>query len=89
VPGDRAQVRHLAVFQRTPPWVMPKMDRLIEPDEAELYRKKPWRQKLLRLFLYARNETLLPRFRTMRGLEAFEKIGRQVIAYHFRRLHQV
>jgi cation diffusion facilitator CzcD-associated flavoprotein CzcO len=62
---------------------MPKMDRLIEPDEAELYRKKPWRQKLLRLFLYARNETLLPRFRTMRGLEAFEKIGRQVIAYHF------
>jgi cation diffusion facilitator CzcD-associated flavoprotein CzcO len=82
VPEIAPEVGHLAVYQRTPPWVMPKMDRTIGEEEAELYRKRPWRQKLLRLFLYARNETLLPRFRTMRGLETFEEIGRQIIAHH-------
>jgi cation diffusion facilitator CzcD-associated flavoprotein CzcO len=40
-------------------------------------------QKLFRLFLYLRNETLVPRFRKMKGLEMFEDIGRQTIDYHF------
>jgi cation diffusion facilitator CzcD-associated flavoprotein CzcO len=82
VPEIAPKVVHLSVYQRTPPWVMPKMDRAIDEEEAQLYRERPWRQKLLRLFLYARNETLLPRFRTMRGLETFEEIGRQSIAHH-------
>jgi cation diffusion facilitator CzcD-associated flavoprotein CzcO len=83
VPEVAPKAAHLTIFQRTPPWVMPKMDRPIPPEEAELYRKHPWRQKLLRLFLYLRNETLGRRFTMMRGLEMFEEIGRQSIACHF------
>jgi cation diffusion facilitator CzcD-associated flavoprotein CzcO len=35
------------------------------------------------LFLYLRNETLVPRFRKMKGLEMFEDIGRQTIEQYF------
>jgi cation diffusion facilitator CzcD-associated flavoprotein CzcO len=82
VPEIATQVAHLAVFQRTAPWVMPKMDRPIGVQEAERYARQPWRQKLFRLFLYLRNETLVPRFRKMRGLGMFEDAGRQLIDYH-------
>jgi cation diffusion facilitator CzcD-associated flavoprotein CzcO len=83
VPEIAPKVAELAIFQRTPPWVMPKMDRPIAVKEAERYRRHPWLQKLFRLFLYLRNETLVPRFRKMKGLEMFEDIGRQTIAHHF------
>lgn len=82
VPEIAPKVAHLTIFQRTPPWVMPKLDRAIDPDEAERFRKQPWRQKLYRLFLFLRNETFVPRFKKMRGLEMFEDIGRQLIAFH-------
>jgi cation diffusion facilitator CzcD-associated flavoprotein CzcO len=77
VPEIAPKVAQLTVFQRTPPWVVPKMDREIGADEAERYRRQPWRQKLLRLFLYARSELLVPRFRKTRGLDKMEEIARQ------------
>ena len=83
VPELARRAGHLTVFQRTAPWVMPKLDRPIPPQEAERYRRHPWRQKLQRLFIYLRNETLGRRFTTMRGLDMFERIGRQSIAWHF------
>jgi cation diffusion facilitator CzcD-associated flavoprotein CzcO len=83
VPEIAPKLAELTVFQRTPPWVMPKMDRAIPAKEAERYRRHPWMQKLFRLFLYLRNETLVPRFRKMKGLEMFEDIGRQTIEYYF------
>jgi cation diffusion facilitator CzcD-associated flavoprotein CzcO len=83
VPEIAPGVAELTIFQRTPPWVMPKMDRPIGAAEAERFRKHPWMQKLFRLFLYLRNETLVPRFRKMKGLEMFEDIGRQTIEHHF------
>jgi len=76
VPEIAAKVASLTVFQRSPPWIVPKLDRAIGPQEAETYRRHPWRQKLLRLFLYARSELLVPRFRKTRGLDAFERIAR-------------
>jgi cation diffusion facilitator CzcD-associated flavoprotein CzcO len=83
VPEIAPKVAHLSVFQRTAPWVMPKADREIGPEEAERYRRFPWMQKLLRLFLYMRSETLAPRFTHSRGLEEFEEFGRKFIAAHF------
>lgn len=83
VPEIAPQAARLTIFQRSAPWVMPKMDRPIPPEEAETYRRRPWRQRLLRLFLYLRNETLARRFNKMRGLEALEEIGRGAIAQQF------
>lgn len=77
VPEIAPKAASLAVFQRTPPWVVPKLDREIGAAEAERWRRSPWRQKLLRLFLYARSELLVPRFRRMRGLDKLERIARE------------
>ena len=82
VPEIAPEAGSVTIFQRTPPWVMPKMDRPITAQEAERFRRFPLLQKLLRLFLYARSETLAPRFTRSRGLEPFEEIGRQHIARH-------
>lgn len=77
VPEIAPLAGHLTIFQRTPPWVVPKLDRPIGPREAGRYGRHPWLQKALRLFLYSRSELLVPRFRRMRGLGSFEKIARR------------
>ncbi|WP_129793163.1 NAD(P)/FAD-dependent oxidoreductase [Sphingosinicella sp. CPCC 101087] len=78
VPEIAPKVGRLTIFQRTPPWVVPKLDREITPRVAERWRRQPWRQKLLRLFHFARSELLLqPRLRRMRGLDKLERIARE------------
>jgi cation diffusion facilitator CzcD-associated flavoprotein CzcO len=52
VPKIAPQVDSLLYFQRTPPWVVPKMDRPIRPDETADFQANPWRQRLARIKLY-------------------------------------
>jgi cation diffusion facilitator CzcD-associated flavoprotein CzcO len=52
VPQIAPKVASLAYFQRTPPWVVPKMDRPIRPDEKADFAANPWRQRLARIKLY-------------------------------------
>jgi cation diffusion facilitator CzcD-associated flavoprotein CzcO len=52
VPQIAPLVEHLAYFQRTPPWVVPKMDREVEPKEQSDFKNNPWRQRLARMKLY-------------------------------------
>ncbi|MFK8908180.1 flavin-containing monooxygenase, partial [Streptomyces sp. YS-3] len=42
VPAVQPQVRTLTLFQRTPPWVMPRMDRAITAPERWLHRQLPF-----------------------------------------------
>lgn len=42
----------VTLFQRTPPWVLPKLDRDMRPWEKRLFRVLPFAQKLLRTRLY-------------------------------------
>lgn len=42
----------LTVFQRTPPWVIPKLDRAITPSRRRWYRRFPWMQSLARTSIY-------------------------------------
>ena len=77
VPEIAPQVAHLSVFQRTPPWVMPKHDRAIGRAEAERCRRRPWRQKLLRLGLFSLNEVAVPNFKRMWGLARIERMARR------------
>ena len=52
VPAIAPKVAHLSYFQRTPPWVVPKMDRPIAAKEQADFVANPWRQQLARIKLY-------------------------------------
>lgn len=52
VPQIAAQVAHLDLFQRTPPWIMPKPDRAISPFERWLFKHLPFTQRLVRGAFY-------------------------------------
>lgn len=52
VPQIQKQVTHLDLYQRTPPWIMPKPDREIGNTERKLYQRLPLAQRAYRLALY-------------------------------------
>ncbi len=56
VPAIAAGVRELSVFQRTPPWILPKQDRPIGAAERARFRRFPALQRVARLEQYLRHE---------------------------------
>jgi cation diffusion facilitator CzcD-associated flavoprotein CzcO/acetyl esterase/lipase len=58
VPQIAPRVGQLTLFQRTPAWVLPKLDRPIGGLEHTLYRHVPGASRLLRHILYWRQEML-------------------------------
>jgi cation diffusion facilitator CzcD-associated flavoprotein CzcO len=56
VPEIAPQVEKLHVFQRTPPWILPRMDRPMTAFEQRLFRALPFLQWLFRGQIYARME---------------------------------
>ena len=52
VPQIAPSVAKLELFQRTPPWIMPKADRAIKPIEQWLFKHLPFTQKIMRTGLY-------------------------------------
>jgi cyclohexanone monooxygenase len=52
VPRIQPDVLHLDVYQRTPPWVLPKSDHAIAPAVRRLYRAMPIARMLRRLMIY-------------------------------------
>jgi cation diffusion facilitator CzcD-associated flavoprotein CzcO len=62
VPEIAPKVRQLHVFQRTPPWIVPRMDRPMRGVERWLFRHVPGCMRLFRALLYFRNELLVPGF---------------------------
>src|SRR5438093_3385978 len=82
VPIIQPQVGTLHLFQRTPSWVMPDMDRPVSDFERRLFRRVPTAQRLLRAALYLAHEvTVLGTIVDRRLSKAFEAIGRR----HLRR----
>ncbi|MEU4802898.1 NAD(P)/FAD-dependent oxidoreductase [Actinosynnema sp. NPDC023587] len=57
VPRIADDVDELTLFQRTPPWVMPKADRSINTWERKLFRTVPVTQRLYRNFVYWMRES--------------------------------
>ena len=47
VPAIASQVGRLYVYQRTPPWILPKPDRPIEPSVRAIFRRAPIVQRML------------------------------------------
>lgn len=56
VPQIADKVKQLLLFQRTPPWVVPKPDRLFPSWERRLYRHLPFARLLFRNLIYWRQE---------------------------------
>ena len=52
VPQIAPDVQRLHLFQRTPPWIMPKPDHPIGRRMRERFRRRPGRQRFLRRFIY-------------------------------------
>jgi cation diffusion facilitator CzcD-associated flavoprotein CzcO len=62
VPAIQPDVARLTLFQRTPPWVMPRTDRLISPVERRLHRALPFTGTLRRQLLWAIRELQVQAF---------------------------
>ncbi len=57
VPRIADDVEKLTLFQRTPPWIMPKVDRSINSWEQKLFRALPITQRLYRNLVYWTRES--------------------------------
>ena len=56
VPRIQPVVGQLALFQRTPPWILPRLDREIPAARRALYARYPLAQRLLRARMYLERE---------------------------------
>lgn len=72
VPRIQKEVAHLTLFQRTPPWVMPRRDRAIGALLQTLYRRVPLAQRAMRGAIYGARELMVLGFMhpwVMKGVE--------------------
>ncbi|MBJ7328288.1 MAG: NAD(P)/FAD-dependent oxidoreductase [Solirubrobacteraceae bacterium] len=58
VPEIQPQVQHLTVFQRTPSWVLPRMDHTSPAAQKRFFRRVPAAQRALRGLIYTMIEGL-------------------------------
>jgi cation diffusion facilitator CzcD-associated flavoprotein CzcO len=56
VPQIADKVAQLSVYQRTPPWILPKFDRRIQAWEKTLFRRLPGYIRMFRALLYFQQE---------------------------------
>ncbi|HEY0081088.1 MAG TPA: NAD(P)/FAD-dependent oxidoreductase [Pyrinomonadaceae bacterium] len=63
VPQIQPLVERLYVYQRTPPWIMPRRDRRLSELERTLFRRFPAAQRLARSAIYLFREIFLLGFR--------------------------
>ena len=83
VPEIQPVAGHVDVYQRTPPWVVPRRDRAFHPLEKAVWRVAPPVQQAVRAGIYWVRELLsfaLARPRRMRGIQrlALAHLTRQV-----------
>jgi len=79
VPAIQPEVEELHLFQRTPPWVMPRPDRKITKAEKAVYRAFPLVQKAVRAGIYWSRESLVLGFAKLPGIM---KQGQRIAERH-------
>ncbi|MER5767523.1 flavin-containing monooxygenase [Streptomyces sp. NPDC001985] len=81
VPAIQPEVGRLTLFQRTPPWVLPKLDRPITGAERWLHRQLPFTQSLRRGALWGIRELQVSAFTKQPGrLGPVEALARANLA---------
>ncbi|ARU55770.1 flavin-containing monooxygenase [Oleiphilus messinensis] len=73
VPQIQGQVKELKLFQRTPPWILPKPDREITKAEQLLFKRLPGTQRAMRAAIYTMLESRVAAFAINPKLMAFAK----------------
>ncbi|KAA0917206.1 NAD(P)/FAD-dependent oxidoreductase [Dietzia sp. ANT_WB102] len=85
VPSIAPQVSHLDVYQRTAPWVLPRMDRKYPEIERAAYRRIPGLQRAMRALQYASREfQVVGLTRTRAALAPIKALGRAHLAMQVR-----
>ena len=78
VPQIQPKVARLTVFQRTPPWILPRWDRPFRPLERWAFRHVPLVQRLGRAGIYWGREQMVAGFVMAPGLmEVAERLARR------------
>ncbi|MGW0862224.1 flavin-containing monooxygenase [Streptomyces sp. NPDC002611] len=81
VPAVQPDVSHLTLFQRTAPWVMPRIDRNISDGERWLHRQLPFTSQLRRGLLWGIRELQVQAFtKHPRQLGLVEEMARRNMA---------
>ncbi len=80
VPEIQPLVRQLYLFQRTPPWIMPRPDRALSLRERRLMERFPVLQHAQRAWVYGVNEFFGNGFRNPRLMRYMENIARRHLA---------
>jgi cation diffusion facilitator CzcD-associated flavoprotein CzcO len=81
VPNIAGKVQQLYLFQRTPSWILPRMDRAFSDKTKSRFRRFPRLQRALRNFIYLALESRAWGFIARPGmLKAGEKMARDYIA---------
>jgi cation diffusion facilitator CzcD-associated flavoprotein CzcO len=81
VPEIVPQVAHLDLYQRTAPWVLPRIDRQIPRLERALYRRLPFLQRAYRWAIYWYLELVMLRaVKSQRFGRIFERLGLRHLA---------
>lgn len=60
IPHVQRQAERLTIFQRTPPWILPRPDRPVPRFQQRAYAAAPILQKAIRTGVYWRQEAMLP-----------------------------
>lgn len=91
VPQIQPHVERLDLYQRTPPWIVPKHDRPVRPWQQRLYRSVPMAQRALRGAIYAMLEArvvpfaIAPQLMALPQRQALRHLRRQVADPELRR----
>lgn len=81
VPAIQPEVERLTLFQRTPPWVMPRVDRAISGAERALHRALPLTTQVRRGLLWGIRELQVQAFTKRPGeLGLVERLARRNMA---------
>jgi cation diffusion facilitator CzcD-associated flavoprotein CzcO len=80
VPEIQPDVGRLHVFQRTPPWIMPRSDRPLHRNEQRLYRALPVAQRAMRAAIYWARELFVLPFMHRRLARYPERVARRHLA---------
>ncbi|HEY4220326.1 MAG TPA: NAD(P)/FAD-dependent oxidoreductase, partial [Myxococcota bacterium] len=80
IPAIQPLVNKLTVFQRTPPWILPRNDTAISPFMQSLFARAPLCQRIARAVIAFRRELNLVFFRNQRA----EKLARGMAKRHLK-----
>jgi cation diffusion facilitator CzcD-associated flavoprotein CzcO len=75
IPEIQPQVARLHVFQRTPPWILPRHQRDLHEGERRLFRRVPAAQRAARGAIYMAREAMVLAFRNPRAMSVAQRVA--------------